>query len=201
MKKNKIILTIVFLATFSISTFAQGGGAWNFTYNMGFPIGETNDFISKPSFRGFLIEGRGFVTNNFAVGGSGGWQVFYENFGWVTEDISETATIHGYNRKYINAVPLMATGHFYFFPANLQPYVGLGVGTYYIETRNYMGIYYVEEDAWHFGLAPEVGLSIPFGNNSNAGLTVNVKYNWAVKTQKTSGQSWIGLGLGFSYLF
>jgi len=200
MKKNKIFLTIIFIVTFSISSFAQGGGAWNFTYNMGFPIGETNDFLTKPSFRGFLIEGRGFVTNNLAIGGSGGWQVFYENLGWVTENVNETTTINGYKRKYINAVPLMATAHYYFFPGNLMPYIGLGLGTYYIDARTYMGIYYIEDEAWHFGLAPELGLSIPFGS-SNAAFTANVKYNWAAKTKDTSGQSWIGVGVGFSYVF
>ena len=200
MKKNKILLSIIFITTFSLASFAQGGGVWNFTYNMGFPMGQTNDFLSKASFRGFMVEGRGFVTNNLAIGGAGGWQVFYKNFGWVTEDINETSTIHGYQRKTINAVPLMATAHYYFFPGNIQPYIGLGLGTYYIESRNYMGIYYVQDRAWHFGLAPEAGLTIPFGD-SNAGLTVNVKYNWAAKTKETTAQSWIGLGVGFSYLF
>ncbi len=200
MKNNKILFTIVFIIAFSFASFSQGGGAWNFTYNMGIPMGDTKDFVSKSSFRGMMIEGRGFVTNNLAVGGAVGWQVFYENNGWVTESISETAAIHGYQRKVINAVPLLVTADYYFFPGNLMPYIGLGLGTYYIESRSYLGIYYVQEKAWHFGLAPELGLSIPFGS-SNAAFTANVKYNWAAKTKDTSGQSWIGVGVGFSYVF
>jgi len=200
MKKNKILLTTIFIVTISFSSFAQGGGVWNFTWNMGFPMGETSDFITQSSFRGFEIDGRGYVTDNLTVGGTGAWQVFYENFGWVTEDLSETTTINGYKRRYMNVVPLMVNSHYYFYPGMLMPYIGIGLGTYYIETRDFLGIYYIEEEAWHFGLAPEVGLTVPFGS-SNTAFTVNVKYNWAAKTKDTQAHSWIGVGVGLSYVF
>jgi len=100
----------------------------------------------------------------------------------------------------MNVVPLMVNSHYYFYPGMLMPYIGIGLGTYYIETRDFLGIYYVEEEAWHFGLAPEVGLTVPFGS-SNTAFTVNVKYNWAAKTKDTQAHSWIGVGVGLSYVF
>ena len=46
MKKRNIFLTFIFVITISISSFAQGGGIWNFNWDIGFPMGNTNDFIS-----------------------------------------------------------------------------------------------------------------------------------------------------------
>jgi len=63
---------------FGVSSFGQGGGVWNFDWNMGFPMGDTKDFIGQPTFRGFSIEGRSYVTENITVGGIAGWSVFYE---------------------------------------------------------------------------------------------------------------------------
>ncbi len=201
MKKNKLILTIIFVATISFSSFSQGGGVWNFTWDIGFPVGSTSDFIGKASLRGFAIEGRGYVTDRILIGGRGAWNTFYEDFGWVTEDIEGTsATINGFKRRYMNVIPIMVTGHYEFGHGLVLPYVGIGLGTYYIETRDMMGIYYVQQKAWHFGVYPEIGVVIPFGS-SNTGFNINAKYNYAAKTQDTDAQSWISLGIGLSYIF
>ncbi len=183
---------------FSLSSYAQEMGIWNFDWNIGVPTGETSDFLSEPSFRGLSIEGRGFVTNNIAVGGMAGWQTFYQNYGEVSEEFGTTGIITGNKRRYLNAIPLMATLNYYFKPGVVMPYFGVGLGTYYIESRDNLGIYYVQDDAWHFGIVPEVGIAIPFGVSS-AGANVNIKYNMAVKTNNTPGYSWLTIGIGFSY--
>jgi hypothetical protein len=200
MKKRNIFLTFLFGVTISISSFAQGGGIWNFNWDIGFPIGETSDFIAKPSLRGFAIEGRGYLNDRFLVGGRFAWNTFYENEGWVTEDITETVTINGYSRNYMNVIPIMVTGHFEFGYGAVLPYIGIGLGTYYIESRDYLGIYYAQDKAWHFGVYPEIGAVIPFGSGNTA-FNINAKYNYAAKTKDVSAQSWISLGVGLSYIF
>ena len=199
MKKNRILLTGLFAILFSISTFGQGGGVWNFDWNMGFPIGDLKDFTDQPSFRGFSINGQGFVTDNIAVGGILGWNVFYENLGFVEEDYG-TAKVYGYKRRYVNAMPLLVTGQYYFTQSGIQPYIGVGVGTYYIESRDFTGIYYLQGKDWHFGLAPEAGLIMPFGSG-DAGLHIGFKYNMAAKTKNEPGYQWFGVNVGISYLF
>lgn len=199
MKKNKILLTGIFAVLFGVSSFGQGGGVWNFDWNMGFPMGETKDFINQPTFRGFSIEGRSFVTEHITVGGIGAFNVFYENFGWVT-NTNDNTTLYGYKRRYLNVMPLMVTGHYYFSHGQIQPYIGAGIGTYYIESRDFMGIYYVQGKAWHFGLAPEVGVIMPFGS-SDTGININFKYNMATKTMEQPSYSWFGINVGISYLF
>jgi len=201
MKKMKKIKTIIISAIFlftGMTASAQGGGIWNFQWDMGFGMGNTQDFINASSFRGASIEGRGFVTDNITVGGRFGWQTFYKDYGKVTRT-DGTATITGYNKKYINAMPLMATVHYYFSTENVYSYVGLGIGTYYIDIRDQMGIYYIPDRTWRFGLSPDIGVVIPFG--SNVGFTANIRYNYAAKTRDSDSQSWIGIGLGLSYTF
>ena len=200
MKKSKILLIGIFMMLFGVSSFGQGGGMWHFDWNMGFPMGsESTDFISQPSFRGFSIEGQGFVTNTITVGGYGAWNVFYEDFGWQTE-IHDNVSIYGYKRRSLNIVPLMVTGHYFFLQGSIQPYAGIGVGTYYIESRDNLGIYYIQGKAWHFGLAPEVGIVMPVGMG-NTGINVGFKYNMAAKTKDEAGYSWLGINIGLSYLF
>ncbi len=200
MKKNNIILSSIFVVLFSLSSFSQGGGVWNFDWNIGFGMGETADFISAPSFRGFSVDGRGFVTDNLTVGGIVGWNTFYESDGFVTIDYGTHATVNGYNRKYVNALPIMINTHYYFAQTTIMPYAGVGVGTMYVEERNFMGIYYTEEKAWHFAVAPELGIVLPFGN-SNSGINANLKYNYAAKTRDTKSTSFLSFNIGISYVF
>jgi hypothetical protein len=199
MRKIFLILTI---SLFGSTAFSQGSGIWNFQWDMGFGVGETGDFVGQYSLRGFALEGRGYVTENLTVGGRWAWDVFYENYGWKTETSNDgQSTVYGYSRHYMNAMPIMVTGHYTFNSNKFIPYIGLGLGTYYIETRNMLGIYYIEQDAWHFGLAPEAGIIIPFGKTSNWGLNLNVRYNWAAKTKDEDQQTWINTSVGFSYFW
>jgi len=200
MKLNKIFLTAIFIVTMSFSSFSQGGGIWNFQWVIGFPVGETNEFLDQTSFRGFGIEGRGYVSDRITVGGRVAWQTFYKDFGEVTQS-SDNVTVTGFQRKYINTIPITVNAHYYFGYGMVLPYIGVGIGPYWIEARNYMGIYYVQEKAWHFGVVPEIGVVVPFGSNSNVGFNAAVKYNYAAKTKDTQAQSWVELDIGISYIF
>jgi hypothetical protein len=201
MKINKILLTFALVTSLSVSSFAQGGGYWNFTWDIGFPLSTTSEFISATSLRGFAVEGRGYATDRLLVGGRIAWNTFYENNGWVTETSeNQTITIYGYERRYMNAMPIMATAHYEFGNRTVLPYAGLGVGTYYINSRDYMGIYYTQDQVWHFGVYPEVGIVIPLGGGTT-GIDINAKYNYAAKTKDASAESWISLGIGLSYIF
>lgn len=200
MKKNKIILTIIFAVTMSFSSFSQGGGIWNFTWDIGFPVGTTSEFISATSLRGFAIEGRGYATDRVMVGGRVAWNTFYENNGWTTFNPTDNSAIHGYDRKYMNVLPLMATLHYEFGNRSVLPYAGIGIGTYYVNTRDYLGMYYIQNENWHFGVYPEVGIVIPLGGGST-GIDINAKYNYGAKTKDAEAVSWISLGVGLSYIF
>ncbi len=208
MKNLKHYIIALFVLFGATSAFAQHSGIWKFQYDMGVPLGNTKDYISSFSARGFSVEGEGYVSENISIGGRAAWNVFYKDLGWVhehitlnTDDNKSEADIYGYKKNYLNIVPLMVTSHYTFNSDRLIPYVGLGLGTYYIESRSQMGIYIFQTDAWHFGLAPEAGVVIPLGQTSNWGLNINVRYNWAAKTQDTDAQSWLNTSVGLSYFW
>ncbi len=197
---KKIYLAAIIILLSSTAAFSQGSGIWNFQWDMGIGVGNTADFVGAYSVRGFALEGRGYVSENVTLGGRWAWDVFYENYGWTTQKSEDgTTSLYGYSRHYMNAMPIMATMHYTFNSSKIIPYIGFGIGTYYLETRNMLGIYYTQQKAWHFGLAPEAGVIIPFGQTSNWGLNVNFRFNWAAKTKDTDQQTWINPSVGFSY--
>jgi hypothetical protein len=198
MKKIRILMISAIFMLTGLTATAQNNGFWNFQYDMGFGLGNTHDFISAASFRGASLEGRAFVNDHLTVGGRIAFQTFYKNNGYVTRK-DGTTTTSGYNKRYINAVPVMATAHYYFTTSKVYSYAGLGVGTYYLEMRDQMGIFYTQDKSWRFGLSPDVGVMVPFGKH--VGLTVNLRYNFAAKTKDSPGQSWLGAGIGLSYAF
>lgn len=208
-KKYIVALMVLFGTMATSGLMAQHSGIWHFQYDMGIPLGNTKDFTDAFSPRGFSLEGQGYVTENISVGGRIAWNVYYKDLGWQLMHYTLEADggnksegdVYAYRKHYLNIMPLMATAHYTFNSDRLIPYVGLGVGTYYIEARRQTGIYIVSMDKWHFGLAPEAGVVIPFGQTSNWGLNLNVRYNWAAKTQDTETQSWINTSVGISYFW
>ena len=70
----------------------------------------------------------------------------------------------------------MVTAHYYFGnKEQLWFFAGAGVGTYYVIQRFDVGVFAFEEDNWHFGLYPELGVQIPLQQDSN--LFVSGRYN------------------------
>ena len=60
---------------------AMAQSMFSITYDMSLPMGETSDYVGQFSARGFGFEGRSFLSDNTAIGGSFGWHVFYERLG------------------------------------------------------------------------------------------------------------------------
>lgn len=160
---------------------------WGATWGMSIASGEAYDYISEESFRNFGIEGRKFVAPNTSVGLSLNWSVFNEKTTEATEIPS--GAVWGTQFRYINAFPLLVTGHKYFGdPESRQLYVGVGVGAYAIERRTEVGLFAVDWDTWHFGLAPEVGFLFPMGWRAKGFL--NARYHYTSEAEGFEYQWW-----------
>ncbi len=196
MKRNIYLSGIIIL--FSYGAFAQG--MFGVSYDIGVPIGGTSDYIGAPSFRGFGIEGRGFITDNLSYGGSFNWAVFYEEFGpdeWNVED--DTRTAYGKQFRYINSFPLMATMHYYFGEWDAtRLYAGTGIGAQKIDRRTDLGLYTDNNHQWTFGFAPEIGVLIPV--NFNSSINISAKYQYAVKADKQDAVSYLSFKIGFAFM-
>lgn len=196
--KRYIYLTGIIIL-FNTGAFAQG--LFSVSYDIGLPIGGTTDYISAPSFRGFGVEGRGFITDNLSYGGSFNWAVFYEEFGpeeWPDSE-NDSRTVYGKQYRYINSYPIMATMHYYFGEWDAtRLYVGTGIGTQIIDQRTDLGLYSVNDKKWRLGFAPEVGVLIPISFGSS--LNLSAKYQYAVKVGDSAAVSYLNFKIGFAFM-
>jgi outer membrane protein W len=192
----KKYIAIILFSISGLTLSAQS--LWNVTYNMSVPMGKTNDFISKMSFRGIGIDGRGFINQNMSIGGSWNWNVFYSSEKNIT--VTEgNVTITGNHYNYGNYMPIMANGHYYFGEdGGIRPFIGTGVGTIWKEERKDIGSFNAFLDNnWQFGLTPEVGVYIPVATSSL--IFITAKYTYGVSTKNLSTTSYINFGIGIAW--
>jgi outer membrane protein W len=196
MKKIFLSLVVSFLAVGAVNAQNNVG----FSYAMGFGTGDLADFINQPSFRGFSFDYRNLVTPNVGVGFTVGWNVFYQEANKDSYTYGNS-TLTGKQYRYSNHVPLFASGTYYLSPGEtFNPFVGLGVGTIYTRRNTDMNLYTVEQEAWNFGLQPEVGFQYLF-DDATAG-TISVKFNQGFKAgnELDSSQSFISLNFGLTFI-
>lgn len=191
----KKIIFIISAIVLSSAVYSQN--YWNLTYDISIPMGATKQLVDKTSFRGFGIDGRGFINQNVTLGGSWSWNVFYEKRDNEYYSI-DTRTIHGNQYRYSNAMPFMFTSHYYFGEdAGIRPYFGTGAGTIWKEERVNIGTYSVTDNSWQFGVTPEVGVYLPVG--TTAFIFLNAKYTYGVKTSKLEPTSYLNIGIGLGW--
>ena len=197
--KKAYILIALFALICGTQGFAQDSFV-GWTYSMAAPMGETADYISAYSPRGIQLEGRYAVDaeNRITVGGSFTWNVFYRDMG--TESVSvENATVTGQQWRYINAMPMLVTAHYHHNSGgNAVPYLGVGLGTSWIEQSIDMSGFVFEDANWHFTVAPEAGVIVP--TNDWVALYLSVKYNYSPAAGSTEiNHQWMGINIGVGY--
>ena len=173
------------------------------TYGASLPAGDTKAFADNLSWRNIAIDVRRLLGDRFAVGVSAGWSVFTVTHDSTVTVALEGAAITGTPTTYVNAFPLLATGHYYLGKRPIGSYtgvtafVGLGVGAYVIENRFDIRQAAFAETNWHLGVAPEVGLAYKMG--TAAAILVSVRYNHAFEAGDFTHRFWnfnVGLAWG-----
>ncbi|MHA7101218.1 outer membrane beta-barrel protein [Roseivirga pacifica] len=165
-------------------------------------LGETADYAGGFSFNGFSAGYRFFISTNISVGLESGWQVMREESDGIVTEVIETEdntlTLSAKQFRFINSTPVLATGHYYFGSEySVRPYVGLGVGGYYIARRTEMGLYAFEDNNFHFGLAPAAGVIVPFQGDVSGHF--GVKYNYATKAGDSANVNYLGFSIGVGF--
>lgn len=167
-------------------------------YGISVPLGDTRDFISNTSFRGFSFEFGRFFTEEISVGFLFAWSVFNESFPRDTYQF-EDLTLTGNLYRYINTFPLMAVGRYHFnTDSKFRPYVGLASGAYVLNKVSDFGVHRYENKNWHFGLAPEAGFIIEIG--AEAYFNLGARYNHAFKSGGDT-HSWLGVQTGVTFIY
>lgn len=200
MKRAKTTTIVCFTALLLLlsGTTAKADDFVGLTWGMALPSGDLADYISKFSFRGFTFEGRHFFRENWSVGLSLNYNTFHEN----TDELIrlDNRDISGSQFRVVYSLPLLATAHYYIvwdYYQKVDPYVGLGIGAYRMEKRLDIGVYSDREKNWHFGLAPEFGLAIPFDFTKS--VYFNVKYNYAFAAGGIGPYSYWGFNIGVAW--
>ena len=172
---------------------------WGVTYQMAQPTGDTKKFTDDFSWLNLGVEGRALLSDRISAGVVFGWNSFYED---VNEVITfDNVDVSGRQLRHVNAFPMLANFDYYFGkPSGLMPFIGGGVGTYWIENQLEIGTVAFTDANWHFGLAPEFGVTMPMGHGIR-GL-FNVRYNWAVESDNIEHTFWtFGLGIFPQYRY
>jgi hypothetical protein len=187
-------LALLLLLFGKTDTEAQAGPLWwGMTYQTSLSVGDTKNFTDQFSWRNIGVEGKSMITPNLSVGVFAGWNVFNEEVEGTVSIGSVDAS--GYQSRFVNAIPFLATAHYYFGDRSRpRLFLGTGVGTYWIENKLELGLTAITLDNWHFGMAPEVGFSIPTQGNSEAYFSA--KYNYAFESGGIT-HSYLTFGIGF----
>lgn len=194
---KKIIAIAVFsLFVFTQSVYSQVPGYWSLQYATGFGSGDLAEYISQPSFRGGLIEYRKPVKDNLLVGVDLGWNVFYEKKEADTYT-SGTESLSGIQYRTQNSIPILVSAEYFPSTENaLKPYVGLGIGTMYIERSTDMGQWRWKENPWSFAIKPELGFLYELSFNTSFKLAA--KYYNGFKTGQLDNQGYFSISAGLA---
>lgn len=205
MKKALIIFIVTLLSSSIYAQFREilnfnSGGLVSVQWDISKPIGSMHDYVKNTSFSGISIDYKHCYKNDIIIGGRTGWNYFYENKGLTNVEDGTSTTYKPLDHK-VNVIPLMLVVDYMVQSNKFIPYAGIGVGTYFINssvTSN--NVKTASSNTFHFGVSPEVGLTIPF-IISNFGLNLSTRYNYALGAGSSSGYSWFDFNIGLSFMY
>lgn len=195
---KKIFVFTAFIMMLAIGS-ANAQSYTNIAYSISLPTGDLGDFISAPSFRGVAVDYRKLIKPNIGIGVSTGWNTFFEERSFATYTL-DNRSLSGKQWRYVNSFPLFLSADYYFKPGDdVNPYVGLGVGTIYNQRDTDMGIFRLEQDAWHFAFQPQVGIF--YSVNHFAGISFAAKYSTGLAAGDfNAAQSFFSLNIGYVFM-
>ena len=188
-------ISIILLVIVSTVAVQAQSSFFGMTYDVSIPTGDTEKYVSGVQWRGFGLEGRWYTSKNITLGFAWDWNVFHESSLETAE--LETGAVTGNQNRTINAFPFLFTAHYYLKGGSfVQPYFGIGAGTYFVKKRLDVGIFTLEKEKWHFGVAPEIGFLFPMDLGFN--ILVKLKYNYAFESGDAEAHSYLGINVGFA---
>lgn len=195
--KKIFILCSLILMIFSANVARAQSNISTLNYSMGLGVGNTGDFISKYSWRGFGFEYRHLSQPQVGFGINLGWNTFYHEMPYQTYTF-ETISVTGYQFRYLNSFPIIAAVDYFVKPDEpINPYIGLGLGVQYNIATVDFGVYRFEKDGWPFTIAPEIGTLIEL--HSGEAFNVGIKFLYGFKTTDLEADSHLLFNVGFTF--
>ena len=169
------------------------------TYAMALPLQETKDITPNFSPLGFSLDVRYSMTRSVALGITSGWQLFDSSTDTALTREGGDVAVQGRQNRYINTIPVLAVAQYTLsaaMPDWLRPFAGFGLGTYYIERRLDIGLFTLDDNAWHFGIAPEGGFLLHLGRFNPV---VVVRYNLPFSADNSGNLPYLNINLGLTW--
>jgi outer membrane protein W len=194
----KIKILALIITSLSLQIFSQDL-LTGITYSIAVPTGETKNFINKTSFAGLTLDLRKFISYDVSVDFLLGWNAFEEQ---SKELISiPNADISGTQNRLMNSFPMMIATHYYFGEGvEFRPFIGVGVGTYYIYQQFEFGLTELESSKWHFGFEIDTGMVYLL---ETIYAFTNIRYHFAFKAEndisrKLTAYSYFAFNIGLA---
>ncbi len=172
----------------------------NVQWDMSKPVGTMTDFVQNTSYIGINIDYKHCYRNNIIIGLRVGWNKLYENGLLIIKENDNTISLENIKHS-VNAIPLLFVADYMIRSEKIIPYVGFGIGGYYIVSAvSHDNVITEDNNSFHFGVSPEIGITIP-SILSNFGFNMSTRYNYAFKTKNASDYSWFNLSIGLSFMY
>lgn len=192
-----ILIAVIFAST----TRAQNRVMLNFNYSVNTPSGKFSDYIDKTSFRGWNATVTYRINERLAVGGSAGFQDFYQKNDRALYKSADGSDISAVVSNSIQTIPVLATVQYTLSSSEtFKPYVGLGAGANIVMHTQYFGQFGNDYNKLGLAVRPEVGLFIPILKERETGLNISGAYNFMPYNEGgvKSLNNWsVGLGVKF----
>ncbi len=195
MRKILLLLLSVALSWNASAQLSKRSYSWD--WSIGHPIGALSDFIDATSVRGFSFAYQAPLTDNQSIGIELGWNVFYQEFDYVSYT-DGTATISGAQYRYLNSYPVVLAWQYHFQPEeNFDFFAGLGTGLIRHRQEVDMGLFALPLDAWQFVIRPEAGVIWNYSDYS--ALKLGVRYYGSFSDNDLPSRSFVTTNIGLVF--
>ena len=158
-----------------------------------------SSFISNTGWLGGGIDIRIGVVGRLAVGFSGTWNWFDQNFSSLTLQQGQL-TFTGPVYRSLGAFTALATFHYYFTQSAVQPFVGVGLGGVWFSTLQQIVNRMQDTSTSGLVVAPEVGFL--FNVAQSLGLCLSGRYQFNRTTiPGVKNPQWASVQAGLAYYF
>ena len=155
---------------------AQYETHWELQWNISIPTSDFEEYINETSIRGIEFGGYYHFETNVMLGGAVGYGAFFKKTDRKTIEYDNNTVTAIHFRDLYSWYFMGEAGYAYQSDFFMTPFARLGIGAYYTEQVNQIGLLYWRDESWDFGLRPEIGalMEVP---NSGMGFMINAKYN------------------------
>ncbi len=198
----KRIFFIFVLSMLAFSTVKAQDTQYAYHYSVAFPgSSDFTNFIEETSWAGFNLSIIHFFNDNFGIGGSLGWNDFYQKDIYTTVSAAENVDVTGTFRHNVYFTPVLFNTRYRFRNStNFEATAGLDFGTYFMYQRSQVSAFYGEESKVKFGFSPSLGGVYKF--SYDFGLSFRGRYNAIVgyDNQYVENPSFWGVELGLMWI-